>query len=312
MSVQDLLLALDAGGTSTRALLLRSDGTVLGRGRSGAGNPTSAGSERALASVAAASAEAVTGADPARVSLAVLAMAGEQHLLGAADLRSALGVGPATEVRVVSDVLAMFRSGADEPTGAAVVSGTGSNAARVEDGVVVRAVGGAGWLLGDGGSGFAIGHAIVRAVVAAEHGLGPRTSLAGPVLAGVGGDYAGLVRHTYAERPVALARLAPLAFEHAATDAVAAAVVAAAQDDLAALIARVAGPGDPLVVGGSVAHHGLLAPGRSRTPALTDALRGLDLRSARDGAQGAAVAALALHGGEPSAEVLARVRSGAV
>ncbi len=38
-----MLLAVDAGGTSTRALVLDESGRAYGYGRAGSGNPTSAG-----------------------------------------------------------------------------------------------------------------------------------------------------------------------------------------------------------------------------------------------------------------------------
>ena len=48
------VLAIDAGGTSTRAVIVDEDGSCLGFGHSGGGNPISAGFEPALASLAAA------------------------------------------------------------------------------------------------------------------------------------------------------------------------------------------------------------------------------------------------------------------
>jgi glucosamine kinase len=98
--------------------------------------------------------------------------------------------------------------------------------------------------------------------------------------------------------PVRLAQLAPGCFAAAAAgDQVAAEIVAGAQDQLAALIDAVAGPG-PLVVGGSVWRRGI--EGSSRSKALEEALAGRELARADDGLLGAAVLALRELGHPPA------------
>jgi N-acetylglucosamine kinase-like BadF-type ATPase len=72
------LAAVDAGGTSTRAVVLHPAGRCLGYAVAGSGNPTAVGPETAAASVA----ESVMGAlrraevPSTRIRLVVLAMAG--------------------------------------------------------------------------------------------------------------------------------------------------------------------------------------------------------------------------------------------
>lgn len=44
-------LAVDAGGTSTRSVLVTADGACLGYGTAGGGNPISSGTERAASAV---------------------------------------------------------------------------------------------------------------------------------------------------------------------------------------------------------------------------------------------------------------------
>ena len=46
-----VFLVIDAGGTSTRAVIVDSSGRCLGYGRAGGGNPTSAGITSAVAAV---------------------------------------------------------------------------------------------------------------------------------------------------------------------------------------------------------------------------------------------------------------------
>ena len=340
-----VLLAVDAGGSSTRALVLDPDGTCRGFGVGAGGNPTSSGPAAALAAVAEAAGAAArrAGVALADVGSATVAMAGAHALPGPGALAAALGVGPGQRVTVVGDVAATYSSGALEAAGCVVVAGTGSCAARIRDGAPARVVGGTGWLLGDGGSGFAVGRAVVRAVVAHLDGTGPATALSTMLLADLGiardaslGEHGrpveldALVSTLYARRPVALARHAPLAFAavagqaaarspgvpaeapHGPGDAVAAGIVARAQDDLAVLVAAVRADGwpGPLVMGGGVAHGALTAPGAPRSPALLAALEGADLRVVRDGVVGAAVIGLTARGRRPDAAALERLRAG--
>src|SRR3712207_2410895 len=69
-----MLLAVDAGGTSTRAVALDTSGHAYGYGRAGSGNPTSAGIENAVTAIADAAAGA--GVPDQADSVAVLAVAG--------------------------------------------------------------------------------------------------------------------------------------------------------------------------------------------------------------------------------------------
>jgi N-acetylglucosamine kinase-like BadF-type ATPase len=165
--------------------------------------------------------------------------------------------------------------------------------------------GGKGWLLGDAGGGFWIGHAVARAVVAALDGQQQNTSLTGPVLEAMGIEahtdtLAGraaalrqLVSGVYARPPIALANLAPLAFA-AHHDRVARSILIDASAALADLLSAVRSrdlPG-PVVVGGSVMVLGMLAaPPGLRTELIPPA--GADpVIDVSDGLVGAAVLVL--------------------
>lgn len=71
----DLVLGVDAGGTASRAVLATRDGTVVGRGSAGPGNPTAAG-PAAARSIGAAVREALGEHDPASVRSGVAGIAG--------------------------------------------------------------------------------------------------------------------------------------------------------------------------------------------------------------------------------------------
>ena len=181
-----MFIAADAGGTSTRAVALDAAGNVFGYGRSGGGNPTSAGVAGAVAAIGAAVEGAVAGLPAGEVETVVLALAGERteaFVTQLAERIGRLGLGP---VVLEPDLLAMFHSGTPRLEGYGMVAGTGSIAARIRDGRLHRVVGGKGWLLGDAGSGFWIGHQVARAVVSALDGQGPATGLTPVVLGELG------------------------------------------------------------------------------------------------------------------------------
>ncbi len=280
-------LGIDAGGTSTRALVLDSHGYALGYGRSGSGNPISAGPDVAAASLRAATAQALDGAALAgsAISTTAVAMAGGSSVTDdptvAGSIRGALvPTGVTAAVTIEKDLLALYFSGTPEPDGYALVAGTGAAAVRVRGGEVEAVCDGLGWLLGDDGSGFWIGREVARAVAADLDGRGPATALTPMLLEASSQSLKNatpppsssaeqqkpsserdlqlreIVRRVYALRPVQLAEYAPLAFEAArvAHDDVAENIVTRAAHALAATLAAVVSPGleGPLVVGGSV------------------------------------------------------------
>ena len=300
------LVALDAGGTSTRAVALEPTGRVLGYGRGPAGNPTAAGIGPAADAVAGAVGVALATAGPADV--AVVAMAGEQSDAFRAEVTGRLAAYGVTRVVLEHDLLALFCSGTPAADGYALIAGTGTVAARVVDGGLARVVGGRGWLLGDAGGGFWIGRRVARAVVAALDGQTGPTALTPLVLATLGIDTrssdpdspAGrtaavrrVVSAVYARRPVALAELAPLAFA-VPDDPVARAILVAASRALADLLEAVHVPEleGPVVVGGSVVVRGILGAPASLAVDLVPPAGRTPVVAVPDGLVGAAVLAL--------------------
>ncbi|MGF2948385.1 N-acetylglucosamine kinase [Microbacterium alcoholitolerans] len=319
MNHEPLLIGIDAGGTSTRAVLADRRGTCLGYGVGGRGNPISAGADRAADGVldAIEAALAASGASLSSVEVVVAAMAGMRAAGSDAWLKDRL-VAKGFTGRLVfeSDLLATYFSGAAAPFGYAMVSGTGACVIRVEDGRITGAGDGLGWLLGDRGSGFWIGHAIARAAVQDLDRTGPRTGLTDRVLAHYGlerttvyedgrqQELEELVGMLYSHPPIELAGLAPMAFEE--SDAIALGILAEAGEHLAdTLSAVLTGPG-PLVVGGSVLARS--GPVRDAFIArLGAAADGLQLNPVGDGATGAAVLALRAAGIPPEETIRARL-----
>ena len=313
-----MFIAVDAGGTSTRAVALDAAGELLAYGRAGGGNPTSVGIPAAVAAIGAALEGVVAGLSAREVEAVVLALAGERtdaFLTQLAGCLDRLGLGPAV---LQPDLLAMFGSGTYRLEGYAMVAGTGSIAGRIGDGGLKRVAGGKGWLLGDAGSGFWIGHQVARAVVAALDGQGPATALTPLVLGALGiaeeADRSALpqlVSTVYARPPVQLAEFAPLAFAAASAgeDRVARGILSAAAAALADLLAAIREPGltGPVVLGGSVLVRGFLAG-----PAELRGRLGLpeEVVAVTDGVVGAAVLALRGAGVAVEKETFERIRAG--
>jgi N-acetylglucosamine kinase-like BadF-type ATPase len=314
-----LFLAVDAGGTSTRAVVLDTSGRAYGYGRSGVGNPTAAGVREAVNAIAFATEQATASATGSgQPTFALIAMAGEKTATfrdQVVDRLTGLGV---RGVVLEHDLLGIFHSGTAALDGYALIAGTGTVAARIRRGELDRVVGGRGWLLGDAGGGFWIGHAVARAVVASLDGQCQGTALTDLVLDAMGIEadtttvtgravaLRRLVSAVYARPPVSLAEFAPLAFA-AHEDPVARPILIGASAALADLLSAVQSadlPG-PVVVGGSIIVRGMLAAPSSLRAELVPPAGSDGVIPVSDGLVGAAVLALR-HAGVEVDEALFR------
>lgn len=313
-----LMLGVDAGGTSTRAVLSTARGECLGYGVGGRGNPIAVGPERAADGVldAVAGALAPSGRSLAGVEVVTAAMAGHgaEHGEGGWLLDRLVAEGFAGRLTFESDLLATYSSGTVEPFGYAIVAGTGASAIRVSGGRIEATADGLGWLLGDRGSGFWIGRRVARAVVRDLDHAGPATALTDAVLEhldiaadatrseGRARSLVRLVESLYSARPIELAALAPYAFT--AGDAVAEGIVRRAGEHLADTLTGLLTEPGPLVVGGSVlARSGFVRD--AFIARLGASAVDLDLRPVTDGAVGAALLALRAGGMRVSADTSA-------
>jgi glucosamine kinase len=305
-------LGVDAGGTSTRAVVVDETGRCLGYERAGGGNPTSRGLDQAVAAIVGAATAALAqsgGPSDDASSSAVVSHAGIRPPEFVARLTESFAeLGFAGGTAFEGDLASTYYSGSIEPEGYALIAGTGTIATSVAGGRIATVVGGTGWLVGDGGSGFWIGHHAARAAVAELDGLGPETALTPLVLEAIGvaepslkqdrnGTLQGLMNAVYADQPVALSRLAPLVFR-VADDAVARDILEGAAAEIGHLLAAAhdaARPG-PLVLGGGIIAAGLAMPDSPFERALRAVAGDAEFTQVQDGAVGAAVLGL-LHGG---------------
>jgi N-acetylglucosamine kinase-like BadF-type ATPase len=304
-------------------VVLDASGRTYGYGRGGCGNPTAAGISAAVDAIGFAAEHALREiAGSARPKLALIGMAGEKTAAfreQVAERLAALGVG---EVVLDHDLLGIFHSGTAAPDGYALVAGTGTVAARIRGGRLDRVAGGKGWLLGDAGGGFWIGHAVARAVVAALDEREKDTALTGLVLEAMGiqADTATLsgranalrqlVSALYTRPPIALAEFAPLAFA-AHEDRVARPILIDASAALADLLSAVRVPDlpGPVVGGGSVLVRGILAAPPSLKAELIPPAGRDPVIPVSDGLVGAAVLMLRHTGHEVDEELFRTIQA---
>jgi N-acetylglucosamine kinase-like BadF-type ATPase len=251
------ILGIDGGGTHTVALLaqispsigpssvgnpqLTTDNwSLLGRGEAGPSNLQAVGQHRAFRAIDDAVENAFRAASVARrpVEVAWLGVAGAGRPEDQALIRDwAIKTKLADHVEVSHDAPLLLAAGTPEGWGVAVVAGTGSIAfARAPDGRTSRA-GGWGFLLGDEGSGYAIGLAGLQAVARAADGRGPETVLTKHLFERLrlsrSDELIAAIYQTGLDRP-AIAALAPLVIDAAdGGDPVASAIVQEGAQQLA-------------------------------------------------------------------------------
>ncbi|MFC5942658.1 N-acetylglucosamine kinase, partial [Micromonospora harpali] len=265
-----VVVGLDVGGTSTRALAVTLAGERLGTGRAGGGNPTSHGAQRAAAELLTALRAALSGVDPARVRAGTIGLAGAGRLLADPAGRAAFDgawrdAGLRCPYAVHGDALVAYASGTPSAHGTVLIAGTGAIAAQVRNLRLDRVADGHGWLLGDAGSGFWLGREAVRRLLAdldAGHAPGPLGRRVLAELLGVDRladrlrDTVDAVVQAVTRRPpVELSQLAPLVVAAAdEAEPVAAGLIGAAAGHLADSAARIrpAGAVDPVVLGGGL------------------------------------------------------------
>ena len=315
-----LIVGIDGGSTKTASVALDAGVSIpddpahlaaipsLGRGDAAASNWNSVGVETAHHNLVAAiqAAVAAAGATLADVVAIGVGMSGVDRPDDRARVQSWLDDLLPRRTHVIENdgVVALAAGTGGRRFGIVIISGTGMIAIGFNAAGERARAGGWGALLGDGGSGYAIGAAILRAATWAADGRGPQTTLLPAVL-----------EHLHLARPEQIIRwayddiawhrfaeLAPLAYAAAPHDPVAAAIVTQAVDDLAVAVETVAaalrltGTPFPLVMAGGNLRPGLLA--QTLTARLAHSLPHASARHPTlDPVMGAALLALHAHRG---------------
>ncbi|HXE79979.1 MAG TPA: BadF/BadG/BcrA/BcrD ATPase family protein [Vicinamibacterales bacterium] len=239
-----LVLGIDAGGTKTVCLLADGQGTVLGSARGGGANLQTLGElevEKTLHDVM----ERAMGGRRQIPDAICLGIAGVDRPDDAAVIEGIMRrIGYKMPTLVVNDALIALVAGVGEAPGLVIVCGTGSICyGRNPEGKAARA-GGWGYILGDEGSVYWIGCRALAAVARAADGRGPATSLTAAALAHFGvRSVPELVHevHAHDRRRHRIASLGAAVQAAAdAGDAIAAAILDEAADELTAAAASVA------------------------------------------------------------------------
>jgi glucosamine kinase len=194
MAVESLVLGGDLGGTSTRILVVGTEGRECGRGSAGAGNPISHPA-RAAEALGDALRAALTGVDPGRVKASVIGIAGGSALR-TPPVAARFGqvwedAGLTCDPGYAPDLEVAFAAGTPEPDGSVLVAGTGATAGSVIGHRLARTADGHGWLLGDDGSGFWLGREAIRAALHTLDAGEPPGHLVAAVLRELGADGTG-------------------------------------------------------------------------------------------------------------------------
>jgi glucosamine kinase len=222
-------LAIDVGGSTSRATLVDAGGVCLGRGKNRGGNPASNTPDLAASAIIAAAESAVADAGgPLEIGVALIAMAGPRVHVAQTRLEEAFArLGLAGPLIFTGDLHAMLASVTASTSGYCIVCGTGAGAVRLRNGEIDAVIDAAGWLLGDAGSGYWLGHQAARAVTADLEGHGEKTTLTLAMLHALDIAWSDgrasdsrrnplrfLIDKVYAMRPIELARFAPLVIAH--------------------------------------------------------------------------------------------------
>lgn len=235
-----LVIGIDGGGTHTRAAVVDAALRLYGQAKGPGGNPSAVGWEttaQVLQEVirAALNSAGISAGDVAALGIGLAGAPGNRH---AERLRAVLEpLLPGAALALSSDLEIALVGAHGGRQGMLLEAGTGSGAWGIgPSGQTVR-VGGWGYLIGDEGSGYAIGSAGLRAVMHAYDGRGPATRLTQDLLAALDlPDPEALIRWLYRGetfQPGSLAALAPLVCNAARDgDAAARRIVAQATEDL--------------------------------------------------------------------------------
>jgi N-acetylglucosamine kinase-like BadF-type ATPase len=319
-------LGIDGGGTKTEMLLVDRDGAVVSHAVGAGCNPNRLSDEAlARALVDGVALLAGEGRDLLpRIQVVFAGVAGASHPRNSARVRAALSAALPTAplVRVASDTVPALWSGARGSPGIVLVAGTGATAYGEDGHGSWHRAGGWGYLIGDDGSGYALGREAVREVCRSADGSGEPTILWDKLAVAHGlHEPLDLVPFVYGRERPPFDELVPLVLEAWRDgDGGARRAVARVVDDQAGLIAavhRTLGFDDaPLTL---VLRGGLLVPGGVIRPLLLERLAGypgggryLLARTEAPPVYGSAL--LALHQGQELAEstadaLLANMRS---
>jgi len=264
ITAEELVVAVDGGGSKTDVVAFTVDGGIVGRAHAEGSSPHVVGVARSVRIIDDAVRSAVGDADAARVRHVGIYLSGIDLPPEVVAYKAALApmawARPTTVVD--NDLYAVLRAGTRSPDALAVVCGTGINGMGVRaDGQTARFAA-LGAISGDWGGGGGLGESALWHAARAEDGRGPATTLRDAVLQEMAvPSIAALIEDLHFGRrsSVELAKLAPAVFAKAtAGDTIAIELVERLADEIvayaSAMVGRLglSGTTVPLVLGGAV------------------------------------------------------------
>ncbi|PTM92158.1 N-acetylglucosamine kinase [Mycoplana dimorpha] len=210
----DLIIGIDGGGTSCRAAVADPDGTVLGRGRSGAANILTDPNNAIVSITEAAEAACRDAGIPVETiakASAFLGLAGTNVGNLTQYVRERL---PFRHTDIDSDGLIALQGAIGDAEGSVAILGTGTIFMARRAGTV-HYIGGWGFIIGDLGGGARLGHALLQEALLAHDGIHPRSAVTDAILAEFKHDPTAMVEFARLSKPGDFGRYAPLVFQHA-------------------------------------------------------------------------------------------------
>lgn len=174
------VVGVDGGGTKTAAAVLGEDLTLIGSATTGPANHRSVGVDAASANIASAINEALVAGGVALkdVSAICLCLAGFDTELDLPVPQRAIRLtGFTGPVVLENDVVGAWAAGTEASKGIVVIAGTGSTALGMNEVGQFWRTDGWDYVLGDSGSGYAVGLAGIRAAMKALDGRVPPTRI---------------------------------------------------------------------------------------------------------------------------------------
>ncbi len=232
----DYVMGIDGGGSSIRVVIATRDLTPVASVQGGSANPNSAGRETAAQSIKRTIRAALEAAQLAPEAIRGVGVG----IAGTVTFRdwareTVAAVLPHAAIIIASDFEIALVGARGERRGVLILAGTGSVIYGVNATGESAQVGGWGYLLGDEGSGYALGLQALQAVVRAADGRGQPTQLTEVILSALTLETPqDLIAWVYAPGRIReIAQLAPLVLDLAVDDAVARQLVTIGVSELA-------------------------------------------------------------------------------
>lgn len=255
--IMKLFLGIDGGGTKTDYLLCDETGHIISYARAKGLNPMDFGlaecQQRMKEGI-----NTLSGVDASQVAGIYAGISGGSGKTEREFFQSYLqGMFPTAQVICGSDAVAALNSGlcSAKEDGGVLIAGTGSVGYARKAGKLFR-IGGYGYLIDKGGSGFDFGHDALYSVFSHLDGRGPKTALTELLYHQIG-DPLTHINQIYKGGKAYIASFAPLVFEaYRAGDAVATRIIEQNAQEIATLLQAIANHLDndnrPIVLTGGI------------------------------------------------------------